>query len=48
MLQMANTKNHVTTNNAENNGENNNQDTNPPPPPSITLEQVLAMQAQML
>jgi hypothetical protein len=48
MLQMVNTKNHVTTNNAENNGENNNQDANPPPPPLITLEQVLAMQAQML
>jgi hypothetical protein len=47
MLQMANTKNHVTTNNAENNGENNNQDANPPPP-SITLEQVLSMQAQMI
>jgi hypothetical protein len=35
-------------NNAENNGENNNKDANPPPPPSLTLEQVLAMQAQML
>jgi hypothetical protein len=45
---MANTGNRVTTNNAENNGENNNQDANPPPPPSLTLEQVLAMQAQML
>jgi hypothetical protein len=41
---MANTMNHVTTNNAENNGENNN----PPPPPPLTIEQVLAMQAQML
>jgi hypothetical protein len=45
---MANTRNCVITNNAENNRENNNQDTNPPPPPSLTLEQVLAMQAQML
>jgi hypothetical protein len=44
---MANTRNH--NNNAENNnGENNNQSTNPPPPPSPTLEQVLAMEAQML
>jgi hypothetical protein len=45
---MANTKNPVTAKNAENNGENNNQDVNPPPPPLPTLEQVLAMQAQML
>jgi uncharacterized Zn finger protein len=45
---MANTRNCVTTNNAENNGENNNQDANPPPPPPLTLEQVLAMQSQML
>jgi hypothetical protein len=45
---MANTSNRVTANNAENNGENNNQDANPPPPPLLTLEQVLAMQAQML
>jgi hypothetical protein len=45
---MANTRNRVTANNAENNGENNNQDANPPPPPPPTLEQVLAMQAQML
>jgi hypothetical protein len=45
---MANTRNHVAANNAENNGENNNQDANPPPPPLPTLEQVLAMQAQML
>jgi hypothetical protein len=45
---MANTKNHVAANNAENNAENNNQDTNPPPPLPLTLEQVLAMQAQML
>jgi hypothetical protein len=45
---MANTKNRVTANNAKNNGENNNQDANPPPPLPLTLEQVLAMQAQML
>jgi hypothetical protein len=45
---MANTRNCVAANNAENNGENNNQDANPPPPPLLTLEQVLAMQAQML
>jgi hypothetical protein len=37
---MANTRN-------RNNGENN-QDVNPPPPPPPTLEQVLAVQAQML
>jgi hypothetical protein len=49
ILQMVNTRNHIAANNAENNGENNNnQDANPPPPPSPTLEQVLAMQAQML
>jgi hypothetical protein len=40
---MANTRNRVIANNAENNGENNNQDANP-----LTLEQVLAMQAQIL
>jgi hypothetical protein len=45
---MANTRNRVATNNAENNGENNNQDTNPPPAPPLTIEEVLAMQAQML
>jgi hypothetical protein len=45
---MANTRNRVTTNNAENNRESNNQEANPPPPPPLTLEQVLAMQAQML
>jgi hypothetical protein len=46
---MANTRNCVIANNVENNGENNNnQDANPPPPPPPTLEQVLAMQAQML
>jgi hypothetical protein len=48
ILQMANTRNRVAANNAENNGENNNKDTKPPPPPPFTLEQVLAMQAQML
>jgi hypothetical protein len=45
ILQMANTKNRVTANNAENNGESNNQEANPPRPPPLTLEQVLAMQA---
>jgi hypothetical protein len=35
-------------NNAENNNVENNQDVNPPPLPLPTLEQVLAMQAQML
>jgi hypothetical protein len=45
---MANTRNHVAANNAENYGENNNQYASPPPPPLLTLEQVLAMQAQML
>jgi hypothetical protein len=48
ILQMVNTRKHVTANNAENNGESNNQEANPPPPPPLTLEQVLAMQAQML
>jgi hypothetical protein len=47
-LQMANTRNRVAAKNAENNGENNNHDANPPPPPPPTVEQVLAMQAQML
>jgi hypothetical protein len=45
---MANTRNCVTAKYAKNNGEDNNQDTNPPPPPPPTLEQVLAMQAQIL
>jgi hypothetical protein len=46
---MANTRNRVATNNAENNGKNNNhKDANQLPPPPPTLEQVLAMQAQML
>jgi hypothetical protein len=48
ILQMANTRNRVATNNAENNGWSNNQEVNLPPPPPLTLEQVLAMQAQML
>jgi hypothetical protein len=45
---MVNTRNRVIANNAENNGESNNQEANPMPPPPLTLEQVLAMQAQML
>jgi hypothetical protein len=45
---MVNTRNRIATNNAENNGESNNQEANQPPPPLFTLEQVLAMQAQML
>jgi hypothetical protein len=45
---MANTRNRVTANNAKNNGESNNQEANPPPLPQLTLEKVLAMQAQML
>jgi hypothetical protein len=45
---MVNTRNRVATNNAENNGESNNQEANTPPPSQLTLEQVLAMQAQML
>jgi hypothetical protein len=45
---MVNTRNHVTANNVENNRESNNQKANSPPPPPLTLEQVLAMQAQML
>jgi hypothetical protein len=45
---MVNTRNRVAANNAENNGESNNQEANPLPPPLLTLEQVLAMQAQML
>jgi hypothetical protein len=45
---MVNRRNRVAANNAENNGESNNQEANPPPPPSLTLEQVLAMQAHML
>jgi hypothetical protein len=45
---MVNTRNHVVANIAENNGESNNQEANPSPPPPLTIEQVLAMQAQML
>jgi hypothetical protein len=44
---MPNTRNY-NNNNVENNNGDNNQDANPPPPPLPTLEQVLAMQAQML
>jgi hypothetical protein len=40
---MANTRNRSNNNNGE-----NNQNVNPPPPHPPTLEQVLAMQAQML
>jgi hypothetical protein len=43
---MANIGNH--NNNTDNNIGENNQDVNPPPPPPPTLEQVLAMHAQML
>jgi hypothetical protein len=45
---MVNTRNRVVANNAKNNRKSNNQEANPPPPPPLTLEQVLAMQAQML
>jgi hypothetical protein len=48
ILLMVNTRNHVTAKNTENNGESKNQEANLPPPPPLTLEQVLAMQAQML
>jgi hypothetical protein len=48
ILQMVNTRNRVTANNAKNNGESNNQEANSPPPPLLTLEQVLTMQAQIL
>jgi hypothetical protein len=44
---MVNTRNCNNNNNGDHNGENN-QNANPPPPPPPTLEQVLAMQAQML
>jgi hypothetical protein len=43
---MANTRNHNA--NAENNNAENNNIANQPPSPPSTLEQVLAMQAQML
>jgi hypothetical protein len=45
---MTNTRNCVAANNAENNRENNNQNANLSSHPPPTLEQVLAMQAQML
>jgi hypothetical protein len=45
---MVNTRNRVTANNAENNRESNTQEANPTPPHPLTLEQVLAMQAQIL
>jgi hypothetical protein len=48
ILQMVNTRNHFAANNAKNNGESNNQEANLPPPSPLTLEQVLAMQEQML
>jgi hypothetical protein len=48
ILQMVNTRNRVAANNTENIGESNNQEANPSPPPLLTLEHVLAMQAQML
>jgi hypothetical protein len=41
--QIANIRNRATNNNAE-----NNNDANPLPPPLPTIEQVLAMQAQMI
>jgi hypothetical protein len=46
-LQIANTRNRNNNNAEDNNGENN-QNVNPLPPPPPTLEQVRAMQAQML
>jgi hypothetical protein len=45
---MVNTRNRVAASNAETQWESNNQEANPPPPAPLTLEQVLAMQAQML
>jgi hypothetical protein len=45
---MVDTRNRVTANNVGNNWESNNQEANVSPPPPLTLEQVLAMQAQML
>jgi hypothetical protein len=44
---MANTRNR-NNNNAKNNNREDNQNVNLPPPPSPTLEQMLAMQEQML
>jgi hypothetical protein len=46
IIQMANRRN--CNNNGENNNGENNQYVNPPLRPLPTLEQVLAMQAQML
>jgi hypothetical protein len=43
ILQMVNTRNRVSANNAKNNGDINNQKVNPLPPPLLTLEQGLAM-----
>jgi hypothetical protein len=51
IVHMANTRNRNNNNNNNNNGDNNrenNETVNPPPPPLPTLEQVLAMQAQIL
>jgi hypothetical protein len=50
ILQMAITRNRNANaeNNAMNNNMENNNAANPPPPPPPPLEQVLAMQAQML
>jgi hypothetical protein len=45
---MVNKRNRATNNNVDNDGENNNNDANPTPHPPPTLEQVLAMQVQML
>jgi hypothetical protein len=45
---MVNKRNRATNNNVDNDGENNNNDANPTPHPPLTLEQVLAMQVQML
>jgi hypothetical protein len=47
ILLMANTRNRNNNNTDDNNGESN-QNVNPLPPHPPTLEQVLAMQAQML
>jgi hypothetical protein len=49
MHQMTNTRNRNNNNVEDNNGGGgDNQNVNLPPPPPPTLEQVLAMQAQML
>jgi hypothetical protein len=44
---MANTRNCDNNNDVNNNGENNQDAANPSPLPLPTIEQVLAMQAQM-